>query len=96
MGRPQRVFSRYKVETDPDLVHVLYRDHLLFHRSDPDVMAPQIRECWGRLHYACDEYVIVVWDRDAGPPTLKGGDPKADGLLILRPNILELRRLNGD
>jgi hypothetical protein len=39
------------------------------------------------------DYVIICWDRDAGAPTLKGGDPKASGLLILRSDIGELRRL---
>ena len=31
----------------------------------------------------CDEYVTLKWDRDAGPPTLKGGDSKASGLVLL-------------
>ncbi len=35
---------------------------------------------------------MVSWDRDAGPPGLKGGDPKASGLVILRGEILDLRR----
>jgi len=75
------------------VVYVRYRDHVLYHRGDPMLMKPQIRECVGWLVYDCAEYIIVCWDRDAGPPTLKSGDPKASGLVILRPEILELRRL---
>jgi len=75
------------------IVYVRYRDHVLYHRGDPALMKPQIRECVGWLVYDCSEYIIVCWDRDAGPPTLKGGDPKASGLVILRPEILELRKV---
>jgi hypothetical protein len=32
----------------------------------------------------------LTWDKDAGPPTLKGGDPKASGLVLLKSNILRL------
>jgi hypothetical protein len=55
-------------------------------------MKPQIREAVGWLVYDCEDYIIIAWDRDAGPPTLKG-DPKASGLVILKPEIRELREL---
>jgi hypothetical protein len=77
------------------LVYVRYCDHVLFHRSDPLTMAPQVRETIGWLVHEAGDYVIISWDRDAGPPTLRGGDPKASGLVILRSDILELRRLKG-
>ncbi len=73
------------------LVYVLYRDHIFFNRSDPLVMSPQTREAIGWLIYKCPEYITIAWDRDTGPPTLKGGDPKASGLVILRTDILELK-----
>jgi hypothetical protein len=80
--------------TKPEsLVYVRYRDHVLYHRSDPVSLRPQVRECVGWLVYDCAEYIIMSWDRDAEPPTLKGGDPKASGLVVLRSDILELRRL---
>jgi len=75
------------------VVYVRYRDHVLYHRGDPALMKPQVREAVGWLVYDCAEYIIVCWDRDAGPPTLKGGDAKASGLVLLRPEILELRRI---
>jgi len=54
---------------------------------------PQLRECIGWLFYDGPEYIIVSWDREADPPTLKRGDPKASGLVLLRSDILEIRRL---
>lgn len=80
--------------TKPEsLIYVRYRDHVLYYRSDPVSLRPQVRECVGWLVYDCAEYIIMCWDRDAGPPTLKGGDPKASGLVLLRSDILELKRL---
>lgn len=70
-----------------------YRDHVLYHRIDPLTLKPQVRETVGWLVYEAPEYVVISWDRDAGPPALKGGDPKASGLIVLRNDILELRRL---
>ncbi len=74
-------------------VAVVYQDHVCYNRGNPEVIAPQTRECIGWLVYESPEYIVVSWDRDAGPPTLKGGDPKASGLVLLRSAILELRRL---
>lgn len=54
-------------------------------------MSPQVREAVGWLVYNCDQYLTITWDRDAKPPTLKGGDPKASGLVLLKSDILELK-----
>lgn len=75
------------------LVYVRYLDHVAFNRSSALVMAPQTREAVGWLVYDSSEYVTLTFDRDAGPPTLKGGDPKASGLVLLKSDILELQRL---
>jgi hypothetical protein len=56
-------------------------------------MKPQKREAIGWLVYDCELYVILSWDRDAEPPTLHGGDPKASGLVLLKSDILDLQRL---
>ncbi len=76
-----------------DPVFVRYRDHVNFHRVAPDMVAPQTRRAVGMLRYACPEYVIVVWDEDDEPPKLKGADAKASGIVILKSDILELRRV---
>ena len=75
------------------LVHLVYRDLVKFQRSDPELMRPVIRERLGWLVYECSDYVTIVSDRDAGPPTLKGGDSKADGLVIPRSDIIRLEAL---
>ncbi len=70
-----------------------YRDHVLYHRSNPDDVMPHTRECIGWMVYECPEYIVIAWDRDSGPPRIRGGDPKASGMVLLRGDILELRRL---
>jgi signal peptidase I len=74
-------------------VYVKYRDHVLYHRGEPAVMKPQIREAIGWLLYENQDYITICWDRDAEPPTLKGGDPKASGLVLLRSDIMELKKI---
>jgi hypothetical protein len=56
-------------------------------------MKPQVREAVGWLVYECDQYVTLTWDHDAEPPTLHGGDSKASGLVLLKSDILELKRV---
>ncbi len=74
-------------------VHVVYRDHVSFRGTDPDLMMPQTRECVGWLINDSPDYVVVCFDRNADPPTLKGGDPKAGGLVILRSDLVKLEAL---
>ncbi len=75
------------------LVSVRYLDHVLYHRTQALAMRPQERETVGWLIYECDQYVIIAWDQDSEPPTLRGGDPKASGLVILKTDITKLKRL---
>jgi hypothetical protein len=75
------------------VVFVRYLDHVLYSRSLAIAMKPQTREALGWLIYDCEQYVIVCWDRDADPPTLRGGDPKASGLVLLKSDIIALERL---
>ena len=80
-------------ETNVTLVYVRYLDHVLFSRCSPLALKPQMREAVGWLNYECEEYIILSWDRDAEPPTLKGGDPKSSGLVLLKTDILDLKKL---
>jgi len=75
------------------LVFVRYLDHVLYNRTSAVVMKPQIREAVGWLIYDCELYIILAWDKDAEPPTLRGGDPKASGLVLLKNEILEIKYL---
>ena len=76
-----------------ELIFVRYLDHVLYNRTLALTMKPQTREAIGWLVYDCELYIIIVWDRDAEPPTLHGGDPKASGLVLLKSDILELQAL---
>ena len=80
-------------EATVTLVYVRYLDHVLFSRCSPLALKPQMREAVGWLNYECEEYIILSWDKDAEPPTLKGGDPKSSGLVLLKTDILDLKKL---
>jgi hypothetical protein len=73
------------------LIFVRYLDHVLYNRNLAVALKPQIREAVGWLVYDCELYLILSWDRDAEPPTLHGGDPKASGLVLLKSDILDLQ-----
>ncbi len=84
-----------------DFVSIIYWDHVEFRNSDPLIVSPEKRKRYGRLiyespHDLTPQYLIVVSDEKHGPPTLKGGDAKALGLVILRNDILELKLLGHD
>jgi hypothetical protein len=76
-----------------ELVCVRYVDHVLYNRATAVAMKPQIRRAVGWLVYDCEQYIILTWDCDDGPPTLHGGDPKASGLVLLKSDIKELQKL---
>ena len=77
------------------LIFIRYVDHVLYNRASALVMKPQVRKAVGWLVYECAQYVTLTWDCDDEPPTLHGGDPKASGLVLLKSDILELKRLEG-
>ncbi|MCL2691792.1 MAG: hypothetical protein FWE56_06045 [Candidatus Bathyarchaeota archaeon] len=76
-----------------DIVVVRYLDHVSYSRASALVMSPQTRETVGWLVYEGEQYITVSYDRDVEPPTLKGGDPKASGLVLLKSAILEMKKL---
>ncbi len=81
------------VEPLKDIIFIRYLDHVLFNRTLALAMKPQTRETIGWLVYEGEQYVTVNWDRDAEPPKLKGGDPKASGLVVLKSDIIEWKKL---
>lgn len=83
-----------KLPKPGDMIHVRYWDHLRFNHPNPETLMPVMREAVGWLVYQCPEYVIVSLDRSADPPRLKGGDPNVLGHVLLRAEILELRKLD--
>jgi hypothetical protein len=79
-----------------NLIFVRYFDHVIYNRTSALAIKPQKREAVGWLIYDCDEYIVFSWDRDADPPTLRGGDPKASGLVLLKSDILMLESLSAE
>ncbi|MCL2477816.1 hypothetical protein [Candidatus Bathycorpusculum sp.] len=75
------------------LVYVQYVDHVVFHRAVAEDMGPQIRETVGWLISETEVCVTICYDRDTAPPTLRGGDAKASGLVLLKSAILVLKKL---
>ena len=76
------------------VVFVQYRDHVMYNRASALMMQPQTREAVGWLIYEAESYIIIAWDRDAGPPTLHGGDPKASGLVLLKSDVVRMIALS--
>lgn len=85
------VINSKKSAGQDSIIYVRYLDHVFFNRNIAWAVKPQMREAIGWFIYECDKYVILAWDRDAEPPTLKGGDPKASGLVVLKADIVERR-----
>jgi len=89
------VVSMEAINVFRNVVYIRYLDHVMYSRVDPLIMSPQTRETMGWLVYECEQYVTIKHDQDAStPPTLKGGDPKASGLCLLKTDILEIQHLN--
>jgi hypothetical protein len=87
--KPMHVPSEFK-----KIVYIRYADHVAFNRASPLMLTPQIRETIGWIFYETDTYITIEYDRDNGPPTLKGGDAKASGLVLRRSDILEIKKLD--
>ena len=96
MSKPadEELFSETTyVRLDPvfeKVVFVRYIDHVMYNRSSALMMQPQVREAVGWLIYEAEKYIIISYDRDAGPPTLHGGDPKASGLVLLKSDVVRM------
>lgn len=77
-----------------NVVYVRYCDHVQYSRAFALVMSTQTRETVGWLVYECEQYITLAYDCDTDPPTLKGGDAKASGLVLMRSAILEMKKLD--
>ena len=75
------------------LVYIRYRDHVLFRNADPNIYRPAVREVVGWLVKENDEAVWILWDRSVCRLPHERIRAEESGLVILRSDILELRRL---
>lgn len=71
------------------LVYIRYRDHVLFRNSSHSLLAPVVRETVGWIVRESDEALWILWDKCADKSEL---NPES-GLIILKSDILEMRRV---
>jgi len=75
------------------LVYVQYLDHVLFRDADPELQRPVEKETVGWLDHEEEGHIRLVWERYMAPPSMRSGSPRGTGLIILRADVLEMRRL---
>jgi hypothetical protein len=75
------------------LVFIKYLDHVLYNRACAQLVQPQVRQAVGWLVSENNLCITIAWDSDAEPPTLRGGDAKASGLVLLKSTVLSLQKL---
>jgi len=75
------------------IIYVKYRDHVLFHRSDPSLHRPSIQEAVGWLEREEADWLQIVWNRSYIPNPLESRSQLGSGLIILKSDIEELREL---
>jgi len=79
-------------ESSP-LVLVRYRDHLLFRDLNARDVEPVVRETVGWLIGETPEALFILWDRSVEPLPRGRMEPKASGLVLLRGDVISIRRL---
>ena len=81
---------RRKVDS-MQLVHLRYRDHILFRNADSTSFQPSIRETVGWVLKENDEAVYLVWDKSLNPQRHERSSLEQSGLVILKGEILEMK-----
>ena len=75
------------------LVYVLYRDHVLFRNSDSSLYHPCIRECVGWILKENEEAMWILHDRSAKPLPNQKTKASESGLVLLKGDIIEIKKL---
>jgi hypothetical protein len=75
-----------------DLVYLRYMDNVLFRNSDPSLYNPSVRETVGWLQKQNNRAVWILWERSVEKLPHERTDGES-GLVILRSDIIEMRRL---
>jgi hypothetical protein len=75
------------------LVYIRYRDHVLFRNSDSSLYHPCIRECVGWITKEDEEAVCILFDRSIKPLPNQKTNLNETGLVLLKGDILEMRKL---
>jgi len=82
-----------KQENEDSLVYVRYLDHVLFRNSDAGLFAPALRETVGWLHSETADAVWLLWERSVKPLPHERSTAEESGLVLLKSDIVEMRRL---
>jgi hypothetical protein len=75
------------------VVYVRYRDHVLFRNADHTLYKPSLRETIGWLHKENPEAVWILWERSLTPLPHEKIQPQQSGMVLLKSDIIEMRRL---
>jgi hypothetical protein len=75
------------------LVHIRYKDHILFRNSDPSLYYPAIRECVGWVLCEDEKAIWIISDRSSQPLPNEKANPRQNGLVLLKGEIIEMRKL---
>lgn len=76
------------------IVYIRYLDHVLFKDRDPSpYVKPFVRETLGWVDHENNESIRLIWERFAEPNPRGEAQQRATGLLIMKKDILELRRI---
>ena len=68
-------------------------DHVLFRNSDPSLYHPSIRECVGWVLKENEEAIWILHDRSAKPLPNQITKPSESGLVILKGDIVKIKKL---
>jgi len=75
------------------IVYIRYLDHVLFRNSDPNLFQTAVRESVGWLMKENEHAVWILWDRSVCRLPHERVRPAESGMIILKAEILELKRL---
>jgi hypothetical protein len=75
------------------IVYVRYLDHVLFRNTDPCLLKPALRETIGWLHKENREAIWLLWERSVKPLPHERTQAKDSGLVLLKGDIVEIRKL---
>ena len=91
--RPKLDSTPSKQENAGALVYVRYLDHVLFRNADACVFKPALRETVGWLHRETADAVWLLWERSVKPLPHERNPAEESGLVLLKSDIVEMRRL---
>jgi len=94
------VTLRQKLDSNPSkqknvgaIVYVQYLDHVLFRNADAGLFKPALRETVGWLHRETAEALWLLWERSVKPLPHERNPAEESGLVLLKSDITEMRRL---